>query len=118
MFLKPLNRDFNEREMEMLDLHFQQVSAYLEEFIIPEVISFYIWSGFSESRIYEDSLDIYISAVLSQFFNYEVRNLTVVRRNTIKMLRIKYNLEMVSTDPIQFKKAISDKKIALSDIKI
>lgn len=118
MFLRPLNRDFNEREVKMIDQHINYIGNYLEEFIVPDVIAFYLASGYYESKLYENSLDIFINSVLAQFFNYEVKNLTVVRRNTIKILKIKYNLEISCDCPLRFKKAISDQKWILSDIKI
>ena len=76
---------------------------YLESYILPEVISYYIANAYYRNAMYETTwMQEFNSArdILNITEINEVKVSTEVR----KLLRIKYALEVISEDPLDFKK--------------
>lgn len=104
MFLKSTDRDISDKEFEEILLpHYKVVSRFLEEYVIPEVIAFYLASGFYGSCVYEESYRIHINSIVKEIFNCEISNMKELKRNIKKLLIVKYGLEIVDEDPLDFK---------------
>ena len=102
MFLKHLDRDFTKDEIQnILNPHYKIVSKYLEEYVIPEVISFYIATGYYHSYVYEENFNIHIKSILGELFNYEVKYLYFIKRKVKSILKVKYNLKVISERPLR-----------------
>ena len=70
---------------------------------MPEVIAFYIASSFYRNAMWEATfLQHYNSA--SDMFNILNENYKKTKAEVIKLLRIKYSLEVISEDPLDLKK--------------
>lgn len=101
MLLKNTNIDINEQEPENdIESHFKIVDKYLETYLIPELIAFYIATGYYTSSIHVEGFDIHINTVIKVWFNYNVKNLTNIRKCIVKILKIKYGLIIESEDPL------------------
>ena len=76
---------------------------YLDSYILPEVISYYIANAYYRNAMYETTW--------IQEFNSarDIMNITEIDERKVsaevkKLLRIKYALEVISDDPLDFKK--------------
>lgn len=103
MFRKSTGEDVTEEEFNKFLLpHLNMVDAFMKEYIIPEVCAFYIYSGYQTGGLEENSLKIYINDVLAIMNNNYNSNVSI-KNKVIKCLKIKYNLEVVSEDPLRFR---------------
>lgn len=76
---------------------------YVEEYVMPEVVAFYITSSFYSNAMREATfLQHYNSA--SNIFNLCDENHEKAKAEVIKLLRIKYSLKIISEDPLNLKK--------------
>lgn len=76
---------------------------YLETYILPEIISYYVANAYYRHAMYETTW--------IQEFNSarDILNITKIDNEKVsdevkKLLRIKYALEIISDDPLDFKK--------------
>lgn len=79
--------------------HSKQIKDYIESFIAPDLIAFYIASGFYSSSIYEQKLDTLITTGL-EFLNTSINNNEILIENIKKTLKIKYNLSIIEVNPL------------------
>ena len=109
MFLKKLDRDFTKKEIKKyLNPHYKMVCNYLEMFIIPETISFYLSTGYHYSLVYEEDFNIHIKSIVDELFNYELKDLNLAKKNIKQILKIKYNLKVINEKPLNFKKIVKN----------
>ena len=107
MFLKQLNRDFTDLEVrKYLNPHYKMVCKYLETYIVPEMISYYLASGYHNSLMFEEDFNIHIVSIMSELFNYEIKDLKATKQRIREILNIKYNLVIVCERPLKFKEKI------------
>ena len=105
MFLRNTNIDISDEEFErIIEPHHKKVGDYLEVCIIPEVVAYYIATGYYTSSTYEESFQIHINSVLAEFFNYEVQNKKQLKKQIKKLLKVKYGLEIEDEEPLDFKR--------------
>lgn len=103
MFLKDTDRDISDAEFaNIIEPHFKRVEEYLEEYIIPEVISYYIATGYYDSAMYEKKFQIHINSILAELFNYDVKDNKKLKKNIKKLLKVKYGLEIDDEEPLDF----------------
>ena len=80
MLRKSTDEDISDEECEkVINPFYDNYHCYVEEYVMPEVIAFYIFNILNE--------------------NYEK-----TKAEVIKLLRIKYSLEVISEDPLDLKK--------------
>lgn len=96
-------------EEKIIDSHFKDVSEFFEEYLLPEAIAYYIAIGFYKNNLYENSIDVFVSSVLAEFFNYEVKDMKSLIKNVKKLLKIKYKLVVINEAPLKFKKQFQTK---------
>jgi len=89
---KPLEKNFIE--------HSKQVENFVNSFIAPELIAFYIASGYNHSAIYEQQLDTIISTG-TEFLNFNIPISNNLVNNIKKILEIKYGLKVIKTIPLK-----------------
>ena len=103
MLRKSTEEDISDEECEkVIDPFYENYDSYLEEYVIPEVIAFYIASSFYRNAMWEATfLQHYNSA--SDMLNLIGENYEKTKDEVIKLLRIKYALEIINEDPLDFK---------------
>ena len=104
MLRKSIDEDFCNEELDSAIIPFyNNYHCYVEEYVMPEVIAFYIASSFYRNAMWEATfLQHYNSA--SDMFNIFNENYEKTKAEVIKLLRIKYSLEVISEDPLDLKK--------------
>lgn len=101
MFIKNINRDITESEYRhKLKPHLTVMNCYMENYIIPEVVSFYLATGFYNSCVYEESFIVHVNTVLAGFFNCEIKNTGKLMNNVKSLLLVKYGLKVVDDNPL------------------
>ncbi len=93
----------DEEYIKVLKPFVDNYDEYLECYILPEVISYYIANAYYRHAMYETTW--------MQEFNSarDILNITEINEVNVstevgKLLRIKYALEVISEDPLTFKK--------------
>ena len=103
MFLKSGVNDISDDEFELIiSQHGDIVNQFVEEYIMPEVIAFYLATGYYGSCMYEESLQIHINSIIAEVFNSEEEDRPRLIDNIKKILRIKYGLIVINEDPLDF----------------
>lgn len=104
MLRKSTDEDISDEELEtIINPFYDNYHDYVEEYVMPEVIAFYFASSFYRNAMWEATfLQHYNSA--SDMFNLLNENYEKTKTEVIKLLRIKYSLEIISEDPLDFKK--------------
>lgn len=104
MLRKSTDEDISDEECEkIINPFYDNYHCYVEEYVMPEVIAFYIASSFYRNAMWEATfLQHYNSA--SDMFNLLNENYDKTKAEVIKLLRIKYSLEIISEDPLDLKK--------------
>ncbi len=103
MFLKSCVADVSDEEFELLvNPHGDRVHKYIEACILPEVISFYLATGYYKNCVYQDSLDIHINSIIAELFNGEYEERETLKSNIKKVLYIKYGLIVINESPLDF----------------
>ena len=76
---------------------------YLETYILPEIISYYIANAYYRHAMYETTwIQEFNSA--RDILNITEIDVIKVATEVKKLLRVKYALEIISEDPLDFKK--------------
>lgn len=104
MIRKSTDEDITDKELEnVINPFYDNYHDFLITYAIPEVIAFYIASSYSRNAMWEATfLQHYNSA--KDTFNVDDNDYDKVKAEVIKLLRIKYSLEIISEEPLDFKK--------------
>ena len=104
MIRKCTDEDISDEELEkVINPFYDNYHEYIITYVMPEVIAFYIASSYSRNAMWEATfLQHYNSA--SDMFNILNENYEKTKAEVIKLLRIKYSLEIISEDPLDLKK--------------
>lgn len=96
MFRKTVNGDISDEDFKKILVLFN------ENYIMPEVIAFYIANSFYRDAMWKGSFkQHYISAAdVINFFNEDYEK---VKTEVRKLLKIKYTLEVISEEPLVLK---------------
>lgn len=96
-------QDITDKEFEEILLPFyNNYNEYLIKFVIPEAIAFYLANGYSRSCLSDCSLNNHINSALD-IFNVRCNVNSLIPK--IKyILKIKYNLKIIKTNPLKFRK--------------
>ena len=105
MFRKCTDEDISDEECEkVIDPFYENYDSYLEEYVIPEVIAFYIASSFSRNAMWEATFYQHYNSAKDIFNVSDDEDYESIKVEVIKLLRMKYSLEIISEDPLDFKK--------------
>lgn len=95
--------DITDKEWEQKHLPFyQNLNTYLINYIIPDVIAFYIANSYSRKCLCDSSLTIHINSA-KDIFNIQCENNKLIPK--IKnLLKIRYNLIIIKSNPLKIRK--------------
>lgn len=98
------DEDITEEEFEkVLKPFIDNYDDFVENYIMPEVIAYYIANAYYRNAMYETTfIQEYNSA--KDLINLFGENYEHVKAEVYKLLRIKYALDIISEDPLEFKK--------------
>lgn len=99
MFHKNSDEDITDEEFETyIEPHRELTEQFLQEFIMPEYIAFYIASGYNHHALWEGTFSQHYNSA-ADLFNYFPEDTSVIVENIKKILRIKYSLAIVEEKP-------------------
>lgn len=98
------DEDITEEEFEkVLKPFIDNYDDFVENYIMPEVIAYYMANAYYRNAMYETTfIQEYNSA--KDLINLFGENYEHVKAEVYKLLRIKYALDIISEDPLEFKK--------------
>ena len=104
MIRKSTDEDISDEECEkVINPFYDNYHTFIEEYVMPEVIAYYLANSFNHNAMWEATfIQHYNSA--SDIFNLISDNYEKTKAEVIKLLRLKYALEVISEDPLNFKR--------------
>jgi hypothetical protein len=103
MFIKNGNNYICNSDFErLIEPHVRMIDEYLETYIIPEVVAYYLATGLFTTSLYEEPLMVHITSIL-QTFNHKVSDMKQLKYNVRQLLTKKYGLIIINEKPLQFK---------------
>ena len=104
MLRKCTDEDISDEECEkIIDPFYDNYHTFVEEYIMPEVIAYYLANSFYRNAMWEATFLQHFNSA-ADVFNLPDENYDKIKNEVIKLLRIKYALEIISEDPLEFKK--------------
>lgn len=105
MIRKCTDEDISDEELEkVIDPFYDNFDEYVVTYIMPEVIAFYIASSFYRNAMWEATFYQHYNSAKDIFNISDDENYVKVKSEVIKLLRMKYSLEIICEDPLDFKK--------------
>lgn len=104
MIRPEIGEDITDEEfIKVLKSFVDNYDEYLETYILPEIISYYIANAYYRHAMYETTwIQEFNSA--RDILNITEINVDKVSIEVKKLLRVKYALEVISDNPLYFKK--------------
>ena len=104
MLRKCTDEDISDEECEkIIDPFYDNYHTFVEEYVMPEVIAYYLANSFYRNAMWEATFLQHFNSA-SDMFNLLNENYEKTKTEVIKLLRIKYSLEIISEDPLDLKK--------------
>lgn len=104
MIRKSNNNDISEEEWNnVLNPFYDNYNEFMESYVLPEVIAFYIASSFYRNAMWESSFKQHYNSG-KEYLNIFDENHTKVKKEVFKLLRIKYSLEITNENPLELKR--------------
>ena len=92
-------------ELEKVINHFyDNYHEYIITYVMPEVIAFYIASSYSRNAMWEATFYQHYNSAKDTFNICDDKDYDKIKAEVIKLLRMKYSLEIISENPLDFKK--------------
>ena len=105
MIRKTTNGDISDEEFTaVLKPFLDNYDEYIESYIMPEVIAYYIANSYYRNAMYEGSFLQHYNSAKDTFNICDDEDYDKVKAEVIKLLRMKYSLEIISENPLDFKK--------------
>ena len=105
MIRKCTDEDISNEELEKVINHFcDNYHEYIITYVMPEVIAFYIASSYSRNAMWEATFYQHYNSAKDTFNICNDEDYDKVKVEVIKLLRMKYSLEIISENPLDFKK--------------
>lgn len=105
MIRKCTDGDISDEELEkIIDPFYDNYHEYIITYVMPEVIAFYITSSFSRNAMQEATFYQQYNSAKDTFNIGDDEDYDKVKAEVIKLLRMKYSLEIISENPLDFKK--------------
>ena len=105
MLRKCTDEDINNEEIErIIDPFYKNFDEYIITYVMPEVIAFYIASSYIRNAMWEATFCQHYNSAKDTFIIGDDEDYDKVKAEVIKLLRMKYSLEIISEDPLDFKK--------------
>ena len=109
MIRKCTDEDISNEELEkVINPFYDNYHEYIITYVMPEVIAFYIASSFIRNAMWEATFYQHYNSAKDMFNIGDDEDYDKVKTEVIKLLRMKYYLEIISEDPLDLiKKSIS-----------
>ncbi len=105
MIRKCTDEDISDEELEkVINPFYDNYHEYIITYGMSEVIAFYIASSFSRNAMCKATFYQYYNSAKDIFNLSDDENYDSIKADVIKLLRMKYSLEIISEDPLDFKK--------------
>lgn len=105
MLRKCTDEDISDEECKnVIDPFYDNFDEYVATYIMPEVIAFYIASSFYRNAMWEATFYQHYNSAKDIFNISDDENYDKVKAEVIKLLRMKYSLEIICEDPLDFKR--------------
>lgn len=99
------DEDISNEELEkVINPFYDNYHEYITNYVMPEVIVFYIASSFSRNAMWQATFYQHYNSAKDTFNISDGEDYDKVKAEVIKLLRMKYSLEIISEDPLDFKK--------------
>ena len=103
MLRKSNNEDISDNECEkVINPFYDNYHTFIEEYVMPEVIAYYLANSFYRNAMWEATFLQHFNSA-ADMFNLISENYEKTKVEVIKLLRLKYALEIISEDPLDFK---------------
>ena len=104
MLRKCTDEDISDEECKnVIDPFYDNFDEYVITYVMPEAIAFYIASSFYRNAMWEATFFQHYNSA-KDIFNIDEKDYKRLKTEVIKLLRIKYSLEIISEDPLDFKR--------------
>lgn len=87
----------------IIDPFYDNYHTFVEEYVMPEVIAYYLANSFYCNTMWEATFLQHFNSA-SDMFNLVSKNYKKTKAEVIKLLRLKYALEVINEDPLDFKR--------------
>ena len=105
MIRKCTDEDISDEECKkVIDPFYKNFDEYIITYVMPEVIAFYIASSYSRNAMWEATFYQHYNSAKDTFNICDDEDYDKVKAEVIKLLRMKYSLEIISENPLDFKK--------------
>lgn len=94
----------NEECKNVIDPFYDNYDIYLEEYVVLEAIAFYIASSFYRNAMWEATFKQHFNSAKDTFNVSDDEDYDSIKAEVIKLLRMKYSLEIICENPLDFKK--------------
>ena len=103
MFRKTVNGDITDEDFKKILVPFNNnYDEFLENYIMPKVIAFYIANSFYRDAMWKGSFKQHYNSA-ADVINYFDEDFEKVKSSVIELLKIKYALEIINEDPLILK---------------
>lgn len=104
MLRKCTDEDISDEECKnVIDPFYDNFDEYVITYVMPEAIAFYIASSYYRNAMWEATFFQHYNSA-KDIFNIDEKDYKRLKTEVIKLLRIKYSLEIISEDPLDFKR--------------
>lgn len=104
MIRKCTDEDISDEELEkVINPFYDNYHEFVITYIIPETTAFYIASSYSRNAMWEATFFQHYNSA-KDMLNIDNNDYKKVKREVIKLLRIKYSLEIIFEDSLDLKK--------------
>ena len=104
MLRKCTDEDISDEEcVNIINPFYDNYHTFVEEYIMPEVIAYYLANSFYRNAMWEATFLQHFNSA-SDMFNLVSKNYKMTKAEVIKLLRLKYASEILSEDPLDFKR--------------
>lgn len=82
-----------------INSHLFQFNNYLNDFVAPDIIAYYIATGYYNSSIHEQSYEKLLNTCY-EYIDFNLADKDLLLNNIKHILNIKYNLNITSLNPL------------------
>lgn len=105
MIRKCTDEDISDEELQkVINPFYDNYHEYIITYVMHEVIAFYVASSYSRNAIQEATFYQHYNSAKDTFNISDDEDYDKVKTEVIKLLRMKYSLEIISENPLDFKK--------------
>lgn len=105
MIRKCTDEDISDEELEkVINPFYDNYHEYIITYVMPEVIAYYMANAYYRNAMYETTFIQEYNSAKDTFNVSDDEDYESIKAEVIKLLRMKYSLEIISEDPLDLKK--------------